>query len=74
MTAERRMSSRQASLRARYSSRDKMRGGAISYLGWETLVAGLVSMKLFLAKNRKNDLMELILREMDLAVYLSFLR
>lgn len=51
-----------------------MRGGAISYLGWLTLVAGLAERRFSLIKNLKKDLMELSLRLILLRVYFSSLR
>ena len=62
-------SSRQASLSARYSRGERTLGGATSYFGWVTEVAGLISTAPSATKNLKNDLTEFSLREMLLRVY-----
>lgn len=66
--AERRLSSRQASRRARYSMRESALGGAISYLGCVTCWAGLDWTRPWDFRNLKRDLMELTFRLIDLAV------
>lgn len=68
-----RTSSLEASRSARYSRGDKTRGGATSYLGWETEVAGLEVTAPSLTRYLKNDLTELSLREILLRVYFSSL-
>ena len=59
---------RHASRKALYSILESTLGGLTSYRGWAMFAAGFASVYSLSLRNRKKDLMELIFREIDLAV------